>query len=90
MFGDIQSKKLILAKGFLFLVVGVLALAIIVAETWSLRVVALTAISIWAFCRFYYFMFYCIEKYVDPSYKFAGLTSFLTYMIRQRHRSHKP
>ena len=88
--GDIKSTKVILVKGFLFLVVGVLALAIVALETQSLRVMALAVISIWAFCRFYYFMFYCIEKYVDPSYKFAGLGSFVAYMLRKRTGGGKP
>ena len=85
MLGDIKSKKLILIKGFLFLIVGVLALAILYLESQSIRVMVLTAIAIWAFCRFYYFMFYCIEMYVDPSYKFAGLGSFLAYVLRRRY-----
>jgi len=29
-------------------------------------------------------MFYVIEKYVDPNYKFAGLYSFLLYLLRKR------
>jgi len=84
MLGDIKSKKLILVKGFLFLPIAGLALTIIVMETHSLRLLALTLIAIWACCRFYYFMFYCIEKYVDPAYKFAGLTSFVVYMLHKR------
>jgi hypothetical protein len=31
----------------------------------------------------YYFMFYVIEKYVDPKYKFAGIYSFLKYIVRK-------
>jgi hypothetical protein len=44
----------------------------------------LLALAIWGFCRFYYFAFYVIEKYVDPSYKFAGLISFVRYFFRRR------
>jgi hypothetical protein len=83
MLGDIKSKKLILVKGFLFLPIAGLALIAIVMETQSWRVAALTLVAIWACCRFYYFMFYCIEKYVDPTYKFAGITSFIAYMLRR-------
>ena len=84
MLGDIKSKKLILVKGFLFLGLGIFALAILALDTQSLRPMALALIAVWAFCRFYYFMFYCIEKYVDPSYKFAGIASFLVYFLKKR------
>ena len=33
-------------------------------------------ITIWAWCRLYYFIFYVITNYVDPSYKFAGIIDF--------------
>lgn len=89
MLGDIKSKKLILIKGFLFLGLGVFALAILAMDTQSLRPIALAIIAIWAFCRFYYFMFYCIEHYVDPSFKFAGLTSFVRYFLNKRAGSDK-
>jgi hypothetical protein len=84
MLGDIKSKKLIMVKGFLFLPIAGLALTGIIMETQSWRVAALALVAIWACCRFYYFMFYCIEKYVDPSYKFAGLSSLVIYMLRKR------
>ena len=84
MLGDIKSKKLILIKGFLFLLLAMLALTILAVDTQSVRSVTLALISAWAFCRFYYFMFYCIEKYVDPTYKFSGLTSFIAYMLARR------
>jgi hypothetical protein len=84
MLGDLQSKRAILAKGFLFLAMGVIAVAIIAMETRSWRVVAMTLLAVWAFCRFYYFMFYVIEKYVDPSFKFASLTDFVIYMLKRR------
>ena len=34
--------------------------------------------------RAYYFAFYVIERWVDPSYKFSGLGHFLTYLWRSR------
>jgi len=44
----------------------------------------LIAIAIWAFCRAFYFAFYVIEHYVDPSFRFAGLNSFVRYAMRWR------
>ncbi len=71
-------------KGIAFLVVGLLSGVLLVLEAPTLRVGVLLAISIWCFCRFYYFAFYVIEHYVDPSYKFSGLWSFACYMFKRR------
>lgn len=78
---DLQSKKLIYLKGALFLAAGLISAVLIVAETPTLKVGALVALSIWCFCRFYYFAFYVIEHYVDGDYKFAGLWSFVKYVV---------
>jgi hypothetical protein len=29
-------------------------------------------------------MFYVIERYVDSSYRFAGITSFVRYLLRKK------
>jgi hypothetical protein len=39
------------------------------------------SIAVWCFCRSYYFAFYVIEHYVDPSYRFSGLWSFVRYLL---------
>ena len=88
--GDIKNPTLIWLKGFLFLVLGVFAAVLLVMHAPSITVVILLLLSIWAFCRCYYFAFYVIEHYVDPTYRFAGLLSFLQYAIRKnRERSAK-
>lgn len=81
---DLKSPTLIWAKGFLFLFLGLFAAVLLVVQAPSLTVVALLVLSIWAFCRAYYFAFYVIEHYVDPTYKFAGLISFLQYAMGGR------
>ena len=53
--------------------------------TWRPYAVGLLlGIAVWCFARAYYFAFYVIEHYVDPSYKFAGLWSFVRYLLRSR------
>jgi hypothetical protein len=84
--GDLKDPRLMYLKGFLFLLIGLLAAAGILVENPSLRTAVLLGLAIWAFCRLYYFMFYVIEKYIDESYKFAGLSSFLVYMLKSRRR----
>jgi hypothetical protein len=80
---DITNTKLILLKGFLFLVIGCLSLVLIILEHPTLKMALLVLIAIWSFARFYYFCFYVIEHYVDSSYKFSGLWSFAQYMIKK-------
>ena len=79
--GDLKNAKLIYAKGFLFLLSGVIAASLVLVEMPTLKITLLLAISIWCFCRAYYFAFYVIEHYVDGDYKFAGLGSFVRYLF---------
>ncbi|HCE43360.1 MAG TPA: hypothetical protein DET40_07415 [Lentisphaeria bacterium] len=83
---DLKSKHLIYLKGFLFLALGTAGTAIIIALHPDWRTAVLLAITIWAFCRFYYFCFYVIEKYVDGKYKFAGLLDFISYLLSSRRK----
>jgi hypothetical protein len=81
---DLKSPRLIFLKGFLFLLLGCMAALLVIAEHPTLTLSLLLAISIWSFCRFYYFAFYVIEHYVDPHCKFAGLGSFVIWALRRR------
>jgi hypothetical protein len=83
---DITNPGWIKLKGLLFLVIGVLASVLLLIEYPHLKVAALLAISIWCFCRFYYFAFYVIERYVDPGYRFSGLWSFVVYLFSRKSR----
>ena len=81
---DLQSRRAIFLKGWLFLLLGGLAATglLILHPHWEEAL--FLGIGVWAFCRWYYFMFYVIEKYVDPGYRFDGLGSFLRYLWRSR------
>ncbi|MGP8201643.1 MAG: hypothetical protein ACLQU4_19305 [Limisphaerales bacterium] len=81
---DITDPRWIKLKGILFLVVGLLASGVLLAEHPEIKVVLLLFIAVWCFCRFYYFAFYVIEHYVDPSHRFSGLWSFARYMWSRR------
>lgn len=80
---DLSNPKLLYLKGGLFALLGVLSGSLILIELPSLRVAALLALCVWAFARAYYFVFYVIQHYIDPGYKFAGLGSFLKYLLRR-------
>ena len=77
---DIKSPLLLYAKGAMFILCGILAAGLLLAEHPSVKVAVLLCIAVWCFARAYYFAFYVIEHYIDPSYKFAGLTSFVSYL----------
>ncbi len=84
---DLTHPFWIKFKGVLFVLVGISSAALLLLESPSLKTAALLAITVWCFCRAYYFVFYVIERYVDPSYKFSGLGSFLKYLFTTaKHR----
>ncbi len=81
---DLTNPNWIKIKGLLFLIVGILSSVLLLLEQPTLRVSLLLAISIWCCCRFYYFAFYVLEHYVDPSYRFSGLWSAARYLWSKR------
>lgn len=83
---DLTDPFWIKLKGLLFLVLGLLSAALIVARHPDLQTAVLLGVAIWAFCRAYYFAFYVIGKYVDSSYRFSGLGSFVIHLIRARRK----
>ncbi|HOX58510.1 MAG TPA: hypothetical protein P5205_15890 [Candidatus Paceibacterota bacterium] len=83
---DLTDPRWIKCKGLLFLVLGVVSLALLVLEHPSPKVGLLLALTVWCFCRAYYFAFYVIEHYVDPAYRFSGLWSFCGYLWSQRNQ----
>jgi hypothetical protein len=86
LFGDIKSERLLYWKGYLFGFLGLFAAGILLWENPDIRFAVLLAICVWAFCRFYYFLFYVIEKYADPSFRFAGIGSFVRYRWLARRK----
>jgi len=83
---DLTNPAWIKAKGILFLFLGLLSGALLTLERPTLRAAGLLLLTIWAFCRFYYFAFYVLERYVDPSYRFSGLFSLARYLFGNQRR----
>jgi hypothetical protein len=81
---ELTNPKWIKLKGLLFLLVGLASAVLLVLEESRWKVALLLVVTVWCFCRAYYFAFYVIEHYVDPSYRFSGLGSFLAYLWRRR------
>ena len=81
---DLTSATWIKVKGILFLLIGLVAGTLLLLDNLTWKTAILLALVIWSFCRFYYFAFYVIEKYVDPTYKFSGLISFMKYLLKKK------
>ena len=80
---DLRNPRLIYLKGGLFAFTGMLAGGMLLAEQPTLRAAVLLAITVWCFCRAYYFAFYVVEHYLDPGFRFAGLGAFAAYAWRR-------
>lgn len=82
--GDLKDPRWIHLKGWLFLLILVSSSVLLVAEYFNLKIVFLLGLVIWSSARFYYYMFYVIEKYVDGRFRFSGVGSFLSYVFSKR------
>ena len=83
---DLKSKTWIVAKGVMFLDIAVASAALLLLELASIKLAALLAVLVWASCRFYYFIFYVLEHYVDPTMRYAGLLDLLLGMSQRRRK----
>ncbi len=81
---DLTNPGWIKLKGLLFLLIGFVAGVLVLLNDPRWQTGALLAVAVWSFCRAYYFAFYVIEKYVDPSHKFSGLISFAKYLFKRQ------
>ena len=84
---DLQSKRWIVAKGIMFLGIAVIAATLVLSESPSIRTAVLLALLVWAACRFYYFIFYVLERYVDSSLRYAGIIALVRAIFTKRKRS---
>jgi len=86
---DLRDAKWMYLKAALFLVLGIFSAALLVLQQPDVRTILLIAVVVWAFSRCYYFCFYVIERYIDPSFRFSGLSSVAAYLLRKRERERK-
>src|SRR5215470_6686336 len=87
---DLTHPGWIKAKGLLFLFLGLLSSAFLLFDRPTLKFAFLLVVAIWSFCRFYYFAFYVLERYIAPRYRFSGLVSFAAYLISKKDPAGKP
>lgn len=80
---DLQNPKWMYLKAAMFVAIGSVSAGLILAQSPTLQTAALLALVVWSFCRAYYFAFYVIEKYIDPSHKFSGLLAAMKFLIER-------
>jgi hypothetical protein len=83
---DLVDPFWIKIKALLFLLLGISSAALLMSERPTLKIALLLAVTVWSFCRLYYFGFYVIERYLDPSYRFSGLLSSVRYLASVRRQ----
>ncbi len=83
---DLKQPWLIHLKGVLFLMMGLGAAALLLYEAPTLRVGALLVVTVWAFCRFYYYLFYVLDRYLGREKRFAGILDALQYLLFSRRK----
>ena len=86
---DLKSKKWIVTKGVMFAGIALATATLILIEMPSLRLAVLLALLVWASCRFYYFLFYVLEHYVDRTMRYAGLFDLLMGMKQRREQNRR-
>lgn len=80
---DIKNPVALRAKGLGFALIGILSSAILISQFQHWLSAAMLLITIWAWCRFYYFLFYVLEHYAGRKRPYAGVLDALTAIFRQ-------
>ena len=86
---DIKKVWLLYLKAFLLFLTGFISSILLVLLNFNFKTIVLLLLAIWGFCRAYYFVFYVIQHYVDPNYKFSGLIDFAKYSIEKGKQIYK-
>jgi len=79
--GDIKSPALLHAKGALFVLLGLCSAGLLFAQVPTLKTAVLIGLTIWSFCRFYYYLFYVLERYLGREKRFAGFFDAVKFLL---------
>ncbi|WP_193212394.1 hypothetical protein [Luteolibacter marinus] len=83
---DLKSRGALIAKGWLFLFLGIGASILLLADSFSLQRLILWGIATWSFCRFYYFLFHVLENYAGRQQPYAGVLDAMKWALRRKTR----
>jgi hypothetical protein len=76
----LTSPWMLCLKAALLVVAGTTSGCLMFVQEPTLMTVALLSTTVWSFCRAYYFAYYVVERYVDPTYRFSGILSLVRYV----------
>jgi len=83
---DLKNPRLIKLKAFLFFLIAAGASLLLILRTPEAVSVLLLGLALWAACRCYYFAFYVLHHYVDPSFRYSGLLSLIRYLFKSKKK----
>jgi hypothetical protein len=81
---NLLTPRWMIVKAALFVVLAVAAAGILVVQQPTWTTAACAGLLAWSASRAYYFAFYVIGRYIDPSFRFAGLASAAVWLWRRR------
>ena len=67
----------------MFLAIVLMCGYLLWAQAPSLKTAALVCVLVWSSSRFYYFLFYVLERYVDPTLRYAGILALMQAILRK-------
>lgn len=84
LFDDIKSALLLYLKGGLFALLAIMAgmLTVFADKRWY--EIVFLVVCVWASCRFYYFLFYVLDHYIDGD-KNASMFSMFLKLCGRKH-----
>jgi hypothetical protein len=82
----LTNPTVVKIKGLLFFILGLLSSTMLIMANPTLGTVLILMVTVWSFCRCYYFAFYVIENYIDRKSQFSGIVSMLKYLTQRRRR----
>jgi hypothetical protein len=84
---DLKSPAALISKGWLFLLLGLAAGGLLLWDHFSWQRLVLLGIAVWAFCRFYYFLFHVLEHYAGRERPYAGVLDALKWTLSRKDRN---
>ena len=81
---NLTNPRWIKLKAALFLVIVLTASTLLLCRTPEISSVLLLVVALWAACRSYYFAFYVLQHYVDPTFRYAGLWAMVSALWKKR------
>ncbi len=67
----------------MFFAIACISAYLVFAEAPSLKVASLLLLVAWASARFYYFLFYVLERYVDPTMRYSGIFNLVATIAKR-------